>query len=274
MQTIHKFKKMSYGLLSKDRILHVGTIIAFGACFTALALLPGTVLPLLYQRISDVSIYLLDIFFFIFRILICIPLIYGLCVFEYNAVSGEKHSVKDLFYAYSSVQRYNRSLLLVYSLFWRFLLVFAPAIIFFYHFKLYSSGIYLYFKPVGLFGLDFTYSFLCSVFVFFCIIGFAIYSRYFTAIYLTVEYEDMYVSKCFLIAPVYNHGFKKKLFLTALSFLPGIILSIFTAGILLILHTLPMILLTFFNISKNLCDTQIKIENTTDYEISVKSFQE
>lgn len=258
MQTIHKFKKTSFGMLSKNRIIHIGALLSIGACITATYMLPASVLPVLYGRISDVLIYLLYVLYFTFSFLISVPFVYGLCVFEYNTVNGEKQNITDLFYAFSSMQLYNRSLLLAYSLFWRFLLVFAPALFTFYHLTIYNSGIYLYFKPISLFGLDFTYTFLCCVFVFFATIGFAIYSRFFTATYLVVEDEDMAVSKCFLFASVYNHGFKKKMFLTALSFIPLIIVSVITFGILFLLHTIPFILITFFNLAKYRCDTSEK----------------
>ena len=254
MFSVRQIKKQAKELLSKNIILHIGVITALFTCVTAISLLSASVLTLINGLVSVAVFYTMQAFFICFGMVMTVPIIYGFCVFECNAVDSQELDIKDLFCAFSSLDVFNRSYFLAFALLWRVGVCFFPAIFFYLEIMLYRISKSSFFIPVSLFGFDITYTFMCVLLMFFIITGLAVFSRFFTAIYISVTNEDIPVSKCFSLASVYNHGYKKKLLIITASFVPLIVLSLITMGILFVLYAAPLMLTTYFNFAKNCYD--------------------
>lgn len=254
MFSARKIKKQSRELLSNNFILQIGVILTLFTCVTAISLLASSVITLIYGLVPDAVFYVIQTFFICFVAIMTVPLIYGLCVFEYNLIITGKGNIKDLFYAFSSYYTINRSFFLAFALLWRAVICFFPATCIYSEIILYKLSRSMLFFPVNIYGFDITYTFICVLFIILIIIGWAIFSKFFTAIFVSLANENTPVSKCFSLASVYNHGYKKKLVGITLSFVPLIVLSIFTMGIVFILYAAPIMLVTYFNFAKNCYD--------------------
>lgn len=256
--SISCFKKQAKKLLYRDWITHIGAFFAVFVSTSALATAASTIMLLSLEYTNIIVYSLIFLSLLILLAALCIPLYYGLCVFEYNAVNTSKTDIKDIFYAFSTPERYRRSFLTAFSVIWRFLIVFSVPLLILGEIYLYLAGQSENFIQVAIGGYDITYTYLCVLLVIAFIISFLYFTRYFTAIYIVIECEEARVSECFFAAKIFNRKCLSTLILVALSYIPLAVISVLSFGILFIIYTLPVILITYFCICSHVCnDTKL-----------------
>lgn len=265
MLSVSCLKKQAKKLLYRDWITHIGAFFTVFVSTSALATVASTIMVLSLEY-TNIFVYSL-IFLSLLTLLaaLCIPLYYGLFVFEYNAVNTDKTDIKDIFYAFSTPERYRRSFLTAFAVFWRFLVVFSVPLFIFSELYLYLAGESQNFIQVAIGGYDITYTYLCVLLAVAFVISFLYFTRYFTAIYIVIECEDARVSKCFFAAKIFNRKCLSTLILVTLSYIPLAVISVLTFGILFIIYTLPVILITYFCISSHVCNDSKLNRIITDF---------
>lgn len=257
--SVSYFRKQAKEMLYRDWIMHIGAFLTVFATSCALFTAALSVTFLAAQYTSSLVYPFVLSSALVFIVSLCVPLYYGLFVFEYNVVNTHKPDIKDVFYAFSSSQRYKRSFLTAFAIIWRFLVCFFVPLLFLSEIFLYTQGQSKYFIQIAVAGYDITYTYLCVLFVTSFIIAFSYFSRYFTAIYVVIEHENQPVSKCFFAAKIYNRKYISTFILLTFSYIPLAIFSVFTFGILFIIYTLPVMVIAYLCISSYVCcDTKAK----------------
>ena len=259
LNSVKDIKKYAKTLLYADWVSHIAVLFGFMVCILGLSFAGYASLALLnkYAHLTEVHYGLLSVFFTLFIGLPVIPLMYGLCVYAANTVGGHKPNILDLFYAFGSLRAFSRSYKLFFALVWRAIVVFAiPAAC------VYQAEVLLYeenFLFVSYYGYDVGY-FVISVGLFLLFYAaFAVFARYAAAVYLTAENELLPVSVCFSAASFalscHNgcHSYTRLMF----SFLPLTILSVFTFGVLFLVYTAPLMLITCFLNAKTLTESSM-----------------
>ena len=249
-------KKEAKKLLSHNRIAHIAVFFCFAVCVPGILFAGSSVLALLEPYLSDPVYLTLSAFFTTLVILTAVPLFYGVGVFEYNVIHTGQADTSDLFYAFGSARMFRRSFFLFWGLMWRFLLIFSLPLMLADEFFAYVAGESMMFYPLTYAGYDLTYLVLSLVLVLSFIACTGIYARYASAVYLTVQRENLPVSLCFAAAGFAASGHSRRYFALITSFLPLIFLSLITLGVLLVLHTIPLMLLAVFLLAADLCETK------------------
>ena len=93
--------------------------------------------------------------------------------------------------------------------------------------------------------MDITYTILALLIIFTLTVSSTIFSRYVMAAFLTVTCEEKSVSDCFFTAKIYTRHYKNFQSRLAISFVPLILLSVASFGIMF-LYTLPFMFTSFF----------------------------
>ena len=236
---------------------HVAVFLGAMVCYFGVLFAGSAVLALSEAYVSPWVFTLMDNLLPILLVICTVPLVYGLGVFEYNAVHDAGADITDLFYAFSSGRRFQRSFLLFWSLLWRFFVIFALPLALTNEFTVYTYGESVWFYPVTVAGsYDLTYFLLVVLILLSYTFCSAVYARCFTAFYLAVAHEEQSVSRCFAAAQLVNHGRNRRFFRLICSFFPLILLSVLSFGILFVLYTLPVMLISCFSLAKACCNTE------------------
>lgn len=256
--TVSHSKKQAKQYFLASRVTHIVALLGIALCFFAVLFVATSFMALMEPYLS-VEAYRAVEFVTVF-LLLCtlIPLLYGLCVFEYNAANNQTASVTDLFYAFASPQLFCRSFSLFWALLWRGTLVFFVPAVLGGMIPDYLNGYYPDLIVNLGNGTDIGYTFLCIDVLIALTTAIAVFSRYATAAYLAVAHEDYSVSKCFAIAAYLNHGMNMQYVKMTLSFLPLALLSLCTLGILFAVYTAPLYLLSCFTLASSRCETAEK----------------
>lgn len=252
MNPIKIIKKCAKQKLYADWFTHIAVFVGFFAISCAILFGGAACVTLLnrYAHLSEADFALLDSVYAIFVVLCVIPLAYGVLTYAVHVTDGQAADVMDLFCAFGSGKTFCRSFTLLWSLFWRAVLVFALPVYF-----VSQADILLYeenFLYTDIGGFDVGY-FLISTGLFIAFFAaFAFYSHYFAGIYFAIKHENARLSVCFSAAafarkadPVQNVYVR-----LCIAFLPLLVLSLFTCGILFLIYTGPLILLAFFESAK------------------------
>lgn len=195
--------------------------------------------------------------FLVLFILAAIPLFYGLFVFFQRSAAEKPVSLLNLFHAFSSFRVFRRSFALFWAMLWRAVVHFAVPSLLFYEASLhdiYGSG---YFYPVHtFFGIPSSGTELAVCGTILLMLALAHYTGYFYAVDLALIHDNKSVSLCFSAGAMITKGKDgANLYITYLvfSFIPLLVLSILTFGILLLVYTLPYLLLSTFTLTDRVC---------------------
>lgn len=253
--TVGQSKKQAKWCFLANRVTHIAALLGITLCCFAVLFVATSFIALIEPYVS-VEVCGAITFAAVF-LLLCtfIPLSYGLCVFEYNAVNNLRASVTDLFYAFASPQLFCRAFALFWALLWRGALVFCIPSVLGSMIPNYLNGYYPELVLNFGNGWDLGYTFLCVDTLISLIVAIAVFSRYATAAYLVIPHEEYSVSKCFAIGAYLNHGMKARYVKMTLSFLPLTLLSLLTLGVLFVLYTAPLFLLSCFTLAHMRCET-------------------
>lgn len=242
MLFVNNIKENAKKIINTELITHFCAVMFPFVCGLAFILagvmLSSAVIPVAGEYVSSLILFL----FFMFTVAMTIPLFYGLAVFESNCAVNGKSDFSDMFRGYCSAYLYFRSICYFYGMLWRFLLVFALPLILIREFALYTvNSKYSFFHPVSAGGYDITYTLLVILIIASVITSFTIYSKYIFASYFVAIREQTAVSDCFFAAKVYERDCAKELGSLASSFLPLLVLSVASFGIIAV-YAVPFML--------------------------------
>ena len=193
-------------------------------------------------------------------IVLTAPLVYGLMYFEMLCSEGQRPSASVCFCAFSSGENLLQSLELFIHLFIRIVPCFLPAILtrvymtFFYD----SNANIL---PFDIKGFDEVYFLLSTLFIACIFIGLVLCSRFFVGVYVSLKRPEITKREAFYIGSICCHNSNVSIVSLFLSFVPLLVISFFSVGILLVIYTIPYMLLTFMNMAKYLYDKEMTEEN-------------
>ena len=243
------FKENARKKLYSNWITHIAAFFTVGICTVGLYAVCESFLMLFSEFASDELLDFQYVFYVAFTVLMSIPLLYGICVFEYNSLNSDKPSIADIFYAFSSLHRFRRSYLLFYSLLWRAFLTFIVPALISYQIYLYKGGFSSVLENlIGAFSPVSYYTAIAFNAVIYVICA-AFFARYFAAVYIIIDREDTPVSHCYLFARVCMYGCGRYFSAMLISFLPLLVVSVLTFGVLFIIYTLPVMLLSLFGLA-------------------------
>ena len=132
MNPIKIIKKCAKQKLYADWFTHIAVFVGFFAISCAILFGGAACVMLLgrYAHLSEADFALLDSVYAIFVVLCVIPLAYGVLTYAVHVTDGQAADVMDLFCAFGSGKTFCRSFTLLWSLFWRAVLVFALPVYF------------------------------------------------------------------------------------------------------------------------------------------------
>ncbi len=252
MNPIKAIKKCAKQKLYADWFTHISVFVGFFAVSCAVLFGGAACVTLLgrYAYLSEVDFALLDSLYALFVVLCVIPLAYGVLTYAVHITDGQAADVMDLFCAFGSGRAFCRSFTLLWSLLWRAVLVFALPV-----YLVAQADILLYdenFLYTDIGGFDLGYFLISSGLFIVFFAAFAFFSRYFAGIYFAIRHETARLSVCFSAAAFARKAdpVKSSYARLCFAFLPLIVLSLFTCGILFLIYTLPLIMLAFFEAAK------------------------
>lgn len=250
------FKRAARRYLFSDWVTHILAFLVAGAFFVGINQLGTCVESLIFAVTGNIELaYLFSSVYIVLSFAVTIPVLYGVVKFEINAVEGNGN-VADIFNAFSSAVQLNRTYKLFFFTVFRTVICYLPfAVLWLFLSLYYYEGIFG--LMLNVYSVDLIRLFLSSLLVMFLFLGLVLSAKYFTGVYVSVKNEEMPVKACFLVASNCNFMSAGELSGIMLSFLPLCILSLFTAGLLFILYTVPYILITMIMVSKYVVDVEM-----------------
>ena len=189
-----------------------------------------------------------DTVYLLLSVVVTVPIVYGLFRFGNNICDG-KGNLTDLFSVFRSAAELNRVFTLFFVLVFKSILNFVPFIASCVFLKFYYfDGIFG--VSVALYGVDLIKLGITLVMLMLFYLGLSLSAKYIVAVYVSIVRDNIPVRDCFMIASNCNHVRSNEFAILALSFLPLFAASLFTAGLLFILFTLPYMLLCFVIMSR------------------------
>ena len=191
---------------------------------------------------------------------VIIPLFYGLVVYEINAVEKRKGNITDIFTPFSSATLMIRSYKLFVYLLFKTILCMLPAVL---------TALLLFGEQFEFFSLEafvwnninFAYLLIVTL-LFICIFaGMVLSVKQFVGAFICVLKPSMRIRDCFFTSKVCCYGSRAEVARLMISFLPLMWLSLYTAGLLFVMYSLPYMLITLVLQSKYLYDKEINTKN-------------
>lgn len=249
-------------MLYRSWLVQVFAFIITGAVYFGLVQF-GASVSLLMSTLTD-SIYAALLCFSTYSVLalaVMIPLLCGIVKFEMGAISEEKASLSDLFYAFESMDTFARSYRVFLTAVLHGIVNFLPAIaVGIFVSYVYKEGIFGVTLPI--FGQDGIYMLLNVLLVVFLIMGCVLSSKSIVGIYVCLEREEESVSGCFFVAGLCVRQSRGEMAKLLFSFVPLCVLSLFTLGFLFVMYTFPYIALSVTMFSKYLYEKEMYSKNT------------
>ncbi len=245
-------KKRARARLYSNWLLHLAAPLCVTASLLGILFAGSSVLSLLDVLLPlDTLTYncIGAIFLFLF-LCTAIPLFYGLLVFFMRSAVGKPVSLLHLFYAFNSFRMFFRSFALFWAMLWRAVVHFTLPVLLVYETYLhiiYGSG---NFYPVHtMLGFQTSGIELTAYSTLLFLIALGHYAGYFYAVHLAIVHKRRSISLCFSAGAMITKGKDGATFAIAYlvyTFLPLILLSVLTFGILFVVYTLPYLLLSIF----------------------------
>ncbi len=244
MPTVKSIKNSARKILSRNFFIQIGALLFPWVCITSFIYTGVTLASFVPLSVSDMVFNAVIYLVVLFTVAMAFPLVYGYTAFMSKLVSTGNAEFYEMFIAFCSLKLYCRSFRLFFSLIIRFFIVFSVPLCFIYEFTAYTNGIGTWSKLIYC-GMDLTYTFLAVLIVFTLTVSTVVFSRFIMACYLTVTHEEKSISDCFFTAKIYTRHCKKHQLRLATSFIPLILLSVASFGILF-LYTLPFFFTSLF----------------------------
>ena len=257
------FKRQARAALLGDWVNQILAFFITSVCFVGINMLGSA----MYALLSDIGAYTEYIgyfpsFYYVLSLFLTVPLICGVFRFEMLEFDGNKGTVGDVFFAFSSSEQLSRCYKIFFSFAVRFLPPFIPAFAVLY----YAREIYAYDATLlhtELFGVDIAYFLLCTLFaVLFC--AALVYNGgNLVGLYYAVRLDDEDIGACFLMGKAASRSSRGEISMLVLSFVPLFASSLFTFGLLFIIYTLPYFLLSFIYLSEYLYSSSFCCTDST-----------
>ena len=255
------FKRKARSLLFSDWPSHILAFVITGACYIGIYQF-GSSLGYMFELLTgntDVSVLFFALYF-VLAAAFLIPIMFGLCVFEINAVETGKPKLSDLFCAFGSTRELSFAYRLFFYVVFRIAAAFLPLILLvFFCDNFYYSGIFGVNAVIE--EIDVVMFVLNALKIVLGYVGFVVSSKSLIGIYISVKRREKTFSECFLIAGICRRASGNEYVLLSLSFLPLFVVSLFTVGFLLVMYTLPYMLITLTLFSKYLYDKEMYTRN-------------
>ena len=257
-------KRCSRQLLFSDWINQILAFsVVFGMYYAFLQF--GSAVSILAERMTanEAVSSMMFVLYLTLSFAFMIPLIYGLLQFEVNSLENDKSDLKDLFTAFSSPQLLERAYKLFGYTAIRAVFAFLPAmVLMFFSENVYYAG---YFgEGVSFENVDLVFFAIQTLTVILLFFG-VIYSfKPFAGIYVSLVRSEDSIKECFYVGAVctgIRTGWMCRL---VFSFLPLCVLSLFTAGFLFIIYTLPYMLISVTVLSKYFYQNEMLSRNAVD----------
>ena len=255
------FKADARKILYKDWLVHIFVHMIVLVCFTGIVSL-GTQLTLLSYSfgLDEFRSSLFLAFYDVAALFMTVPLCYGVLYFEMQYSDGKKPKPLDVFDGFSSVKKLLFSYELFFSLLFRVLPCFVPAVAMYVYMQyFYVEGTFV--PLVDIAGVDEIFFLQSVAFVILVFLGFALSVKYFVGVYVAIKRQDMPIREAFYTGSVCCHNCNMSIAGFFLSFGPLFVVSLFTAGILFVLYTIPYFVISFMNMAKYLYDKEMTEEN-------------
>ena len=250
MPTVKNIRDKARKILSNSFFTQVGALLFPWVCITSFISAEVSLAALVNEIYFDAVLSLI----LLFTVLMAIPFVYGYSAYMTKIVTEGCADFSELFIAFSSSKLYFRSFRLFFSLTVRFLAVFFLPLYFIYEFTAYIGSVNSPYK-ISYSGMDITYTILAILIVVTLTVSSVIFSRYIMACYFTVTNNEKSVSDCFFTAKIYTRHCKKLWNKLATSFIPLILLSVISFGIMF-LYTLPLMLTSLFLFAHRMCSNR------------------
>ncbi len=250
-------KKQSRNILFSDWTSHILVFVILLVICTGITTI-GSSLTYLALEISGNYIFgnALFLFYLVLSVSFVLPLLYGCLVFEIKASEGQKPKIYEMFCAFSSSDElvYSYKIMLLFLA--NIILKFSPAIALgvFINSPWYSSDFLNYY--IGIPGIDVSYLVFNILLVALVFLGLVWSSKNFVGLVCDISYEGNTFDN-FSYAKVKCVKYGYKLTSLCISFLPLFVISLFSAGILFVLYTLPYFLLSMCILSKEILQDKI-----------------
>ncbi len=243
------FKSNAKNILYSSWINQIFVFFVLFAYLSGINSMKNAVSSLAYQITDSFAIpYVLMVLYMSLSLLLIFPLLYGVIKFEICCIEKKNVSVSVMFDTFSSVELLLRS----YSVFLSFLLRVLPLYVLPFALGLYIDGGYYklllqnsYF--VG--NVDVVYFLLNLVMFLLYLVSFVLTGKRFVGLYISVKREDLPVARCFQMGNLCSHSFSGEITMLNFTFVPLVVISMFSLGVLFVIYTLPYILLTFTGMS-------------------------
>ncbi len=251
------FKSEARKTIYGDWLTHIFAHLLVFVCFAGIVSLGQQMGVLAFSLgISEHYASLFLLFYDAVALFMAIPLVYGVMYFEMLCSEAKRPNASVVFSAFSTPKTLLCAYELFFALFIRVLPCFAPAIaVWIYMQYYYSPDIFV--LPVDIGGFDEAYFVLSTVLVALFFLGLVLSSRFFVGLYVCLKRPYLPKRDAFYIGSLCCHNNSSGLVSLFFSFVPLLVISLFTVGILFVAYTVPYITLTFMNAARFLYETQM-----------------
>lgn len=198
------------------------------------------------------AVYIIAIW--LLTLLVTVPLFFGLFYMAMQIVTGKEIVFLDVFHSFSSASAYRRAVRLSVSMLWRATLTLLIAI-------------WTFRAAIALSGGSVAIALLGAVFIVLeIVVALLLSAKYFYAVYLVYTDESVSVAQAREKSCVITEQDRSAPIRYTVDYLPWLILSVLTAGILLIADTLPRMLVSYFRFAEATFDRFNQSEEIKNYE--------
>ena len=248
-------------MLFSDWIVQILAFLIVGAVYVGVFHFGNSLGGLVYGISDNIKLY--SLFASVYATLslaLFIPLLTGLVNFEIRAVENGNGKLCDIFDVFSSTEMLQRAYkLFLFVLVKAVVLLLPGAVVLIFAETGYYDGVFGY--TLSLFGYDVFYFVLKALSLILLYLGFVRLARCFVGICVCVLRKDLGIRQCFFVADVCMGTQKGEVSALAMSFLPLCLVSLFTAGFLPVLYTMPYMLISFVMYSKYIYDKEMHTKN-------------
>ncbi len=251
------FKSEARKTIYGDWLTHIFAHLLVFVCFAGIVSLGQQMGVLAYSLgISENYASMFLVFYDVAALFMALPLVYGVMYFEMLCSEGKKPNASVVFTGFSSMKELLGAYELFFALFIRVLPCFVPAIAVWIYMQYYYSPDILV-LPIDIKGFDEAYFALSTAFAALLLLGLVLSSRFFVGVYVCLKRPYLSKRDAFYVGSLCCHNNSSGLVSLFFSFVPLLVISLFTVGILFIAYTVPYIILTFMNAARFLYEIQM-----------------
>lgn len=255
------FKKNARKIIYSDWLSQVFVFAVLFVTLAGLSSIYSALMTLCFEIADNYLVsYMMSVCYIFFTVAFVTALVYGIIRFEVLSFEQKNPAVSDVFEVFSSSYMLERA----YKTMFSFVIRIVPAFVFpFALSRFIGSNLYykLFRSDITVGNIDVVYlsfNILLLVLVF---LAFSVSGKHVVGLFYAVKNSDAPVGMCFKNSGKACFGYTTELFLMMFSFVPLIVVSLFTMGVAFIVYTLPYMLLTFAGMSEFLDMKKISLDD-------------